>query len=318
LAGKVSGVLFWGEKVGSLRHRIVKPNYTQIPNIILDEMMRDMSESEFRVVIAVCRKTFGWQKTKDKISISQIELLTGLCRQAVVNGTKEAIERGVIEREQSGQSFLYEVAVFSDDETSQPSRLELVNVVDQLDPKLVNVVDTQKKVLKEKKDISPDGENIEFPKPDPRQKRDAVLAKKEIQEAIVSFREGEAKKSDPRAADRAYKEVASKIFSNILGREGLVIGTDEQAARRARERGIPEQFIRDREAIYCGDAYDGAFRDTNKKPTAYWIVNELEKDFAVSKLEVEKNVKRNTKSAAREQYERELEAAGISPQSVHV
>jgi hypothetical protein len=166
--------------------------------------------------------------------------------------------------------------------------------------------------------ISPDGENIEFPKPDPRIKRDAVLAKKEIQEAIVSFREGEAKKSDPRAADRAYKEVASKIFSNILGREGLVIGTDEQAARRARERGIPEQFIRDREAIYCGDAYDGAFRDTNKKPTAYWIVNELEKDFAVSKLEVEKNVKRNTKSAAREQYERELEAAGISPQSVHV
>lgn len=117
------------------------PNYTQIPNILLDTIFRDMGEAELRVLLAVCRKTLGWQKDKDRISLTQLEKITGLSRQGVINGINDAVGHGFVERLPVGQSFTYELIL-----TSQPSGLELVNEVDQLGDKLVNEVDIQKKV----------------------------------------------------------------------------------------------------------------------------------------------------------------------------
>jgi len=127
--------------------RIYKPNYTIIPNIILDKMMSEMSESEFRVVIAICRKTFGWHKDKDRISISQIEKLTGLSHNAVIEGTKQALERGIVERHPISQSFEYEISVFEEVETSN---LGLPVILDyELEPKPVILDYQQKKGLKD-------------------------------------------------------------------------------------------------------------------------------------------------------------------------
>ena len=141
------------------------PNYTQIPNTLLDEHLSKMKEAELRVTLAIARQTLGWHKKEDKISLSQLVKLTGLTRQGVANGISDALERGVIKRESSGQGFVYRLSVDSESNelvnvvdqssknTSQRSRPELVNVVDQLAPKLVNVVDTQKKdINKRKKD----------------------------------------------------------------------------------------------------------------------------------------------------------------------
>lgn len=120
-----------------------KPNYTQTPNEIYD-LIPQMSEAEMRITFAICRKTFGWHKRADKLSISQLQELTGLSRQGVINGTKAGIERGTICKEQSGDSFLFSIVVNVVDQSteltsaSQPSR-----------PELVNLVDTQKKEIKE-------------------------------------------------------------------------------------------------------------------------------------------------------------------------
>ncbi len=133
------------------------PNYTQIPNAVIDAMAK-MHECELKVVMAICRKTFGWHKATDVISLSQLEALTGLSRQGVIDGVARATHRGIVERIPDGQSFAYRVIVYEDDAASQPSRLaedglvnvvdqQPVNVVDQLPPELVNVVDTQKKDL---------------------------------------------------------------------------------------------------------------------------------------------------------------------------
>src|SRR3990167_4804 len=64
------------------------PNYTQIPNNLFDEHMRDMTGAEFKVMAVICRKTFGWQKKKDKISISQLKTLTGIGRSQIVESLK--------------------------------------------------------------------------------------------------------------------------------------------------------------------------------------------------------------------------------------
>lgn len=127
------------------KHKINVPEYTMLPNVIIDQMW-DMSECQFRVLTAIARKTFGWQKQRDTISLSQIEEMTGLSRQGVSNGIQECLADGWISRTPKGQSFEYELLVNDVDQSDN----ELVNVVDQLEPKLVNVVDTQKKEIKEK------------------------------------------------------------------------------------------------------------------------------------------------------------------------
>ena len=123
-----------------------KNNYTQLPNVILDEYLPLMGIAELKVVMFVARKTFGWQKEDDKISLSQMEDATGLSRQGVIDGVNAAIERGVLCRVQVGQGFLYHLNI-DENVTSQASRL--VKPVDQLEQKLVKPVDTQKKDIKE-------------------------------------------------------------------------------------------------------------------------------------------------------------------------
>lgn len=121
------------------------PNFTQIPNLLLEEHIKAMTEAEMRVALAIARKTFGWHKRQDKLSLSQLMDLTGMSRQGVINGIEAGIARGIIRREQDGQSFLYELVILErpvnevdqckDAETSQRSRPTLVNEVDQLDMK---------------------------------------------------------------------------------------------------------------------------------------------------------------------------------------
>lgn len=164
----------------------VKPNYTQLPNALLDHHLPDMKEAELKVVLAIARATFGWHKEKDKLSLSQLMERTGLTRQGVVNGIQNGIERGIIARIEDGMGFVYSLVIEdqlvnevdylpaklvnevdqSTKKTSQRKRLELVNEVDQLSPKLVNEVDSQKKGIKErerKREVSAQSDPLDVP-----------------------------------------------------------------------------------------------------------------------------------------------------------
>jgi phage replication O-like protein O len=116
-------------------------------------MMRELNGAEFKVLAAIMRKTFGWNKSSDRISLSQLEDMTGLSRQGVINalhGKKNIgglINYGVIicEKTEKGCEYLVNLV-------DQPEP-ELVNKVDQPSQQsrlaLVNKVDTQKKLSKE-------------------------------------------------------------------------------------------------------------------------------------------------------------------------
>ena len=164
-----------------------KPKFTQIPNLLLDEQMAVMGNAELRVTLAIARQTFGWHKESDVISLSQLIKMTGLSRQGVVDGVKEGLERGTIKRYPEGQSFTYQLVI--DEPTSQPTRPELVNVVDQ---QLVNVVDTQKKGLnKDKESIEADacnGSASPTPSPTPRKtKKVASPESTALMEAYITL-----------------------------------------------------------------------------------------------------------------------------------
>ncbi len=48
-----------------------EPNYTQIPDIFFDEVMCYLTEAELRVALYLMRRTFGFKKRADTISLAQ-------------------------------------------------------------------------------------------------------------------------------------------------------------------------------------------------------------------------------------------------------
>jgi hypothetical protein len=42
----------------------LKPNYTQVPDVILDELMANLTGAELKVLLYIVRRTFGFQKKR--------------------------------------------------------------------------------------------------------------------------------------------------------------------------------------------------------------------------------------------------------------
>ena len=53
-------------------------HYTQVHNIVFDEIMSQVKPTSFKVLMAIIRKTIGWQKVEDDISFSQLREITGI------------------------------------------------------------------------------------------------------------------------------------------------------------------------------------------------------------------------------------------------
>jgi phage replication O-like protein O len=91
---------------------IESPNYTQIPNEIIDAWMNQLSGVEFKILMSICRKTFGWGKDKDRISFSQFEKITGASRQAVSEAIKKLSDLDLIDPiKQHKKTTVYSVRV---------------------------------------------------------------------------------------------------------------------------------------------------------------------------------------------------------------
>ena len=78
--------------------RIPAPNYTQIPNEVFDDMLVDLGKSELKVLMVIMRKTFGWHKIRDMISISQLQKYTGLTPSNVLKGIDGLVKKGLVSK----------------------------------------------------------------------------------------------------------------------------------------------------------------------------------------------------------------------------
>ena|SRR5438876_11642964 len=68
-------------------HGFSAPNYTQVPDELFDDLMTDLSGAELKVLLYIIRRTFGFKKTEDTISLSQ--MLNGITTKA-----GEALDKG--------------------------------------------------------------------------------------------------------------------------------------------------------------------------------------------------------------------------------
>lgn len=138
-----------------------QPNFTRIPNDILEAMPK-LGNGELRVLLAIARKTIGWQKECDVISVSQLAALTGLTSRNTQQAIVALLEKKLIARESAGkQGYCYTLQTVSLRDTvdnhipSEPMSLgdtAPYPVGTRFDPKPYPLGITQKKDLKEKKE----------------------------------------------------------------------------------------------------------------------------------------------------------------------
>jgi hypothetical protein len=88
----------------------LSPNYTQIPDQFFDELMPILSGNETKVLLYIFRRTFGFKKETDNISLSQmvsgitgrdgtqLDSGTGLSKASVARALKDLEDKNVIVR----------------------------------------------------------------------------------------------------------------------------------------------------------------------------------------------------------------------------
>jgi hypothetical protein len=150
---------------GSTR-TIILPKSTPFPNFFLDKVMPIVSPSVWKVLCFLWRKTVGWDKQIDLLSLSQLTKGAGVCKDTVLRAVAFWEDVGLISRKaRSGYrgTSLYAVN-FTYDPSLVLNNLErLVKNNDRSDhqrllgrihpPPIVRSVDTQKALI-EKQSIT--------------------------------------------------------------------------------------------------------------------------------------------------------------------
>lgn len=114
--------------------------FLKLDNSIIDYWMSRLNHSEFKTLLAIYRKTIGWNKQYDKISHSQIAALTGLTTRSVrtaiaslenLNLTLSTGSERSVKVYSINTSTLYSVCLKSDDFLEMEVALESISKSDE-------------------------------------------------------------------------------------------------------------------------------------------------------------------------------------------
>lgn len=84
----------------------IENGYLKVANELAEALMRtNLSAYQSRVLWAVWRKTYGWNKKADWIPNSQLVSMTGLRKQHIHRAVKELIERNLVTKSGYQLSF---------------------------------------------------------------------------------------------------------------------------------------------------------------------------------------------------------------------
>ena len=85
-----------------------RPNYTQVPDDVFDVLLPELTESELKVLLYIIRRTFGFKKDADTISLKQmvegirtrdgrqLDRGAGVSKTSAVRGVTGLVEKGII------------------------------------------------------------------------------------------------------------------------------------------------------------------------------------------------------------------------------
>ena len=84
--------------MGELMAKPQKENgFVPIANELVEQLAKvNLSSYAWRTLLALLRKTYGWNKKCDRISISQFQELTGISRRHQSRAIKYLVDRNII------------------------------------------------------------------------------------------------------------------------------------------------------------------------------------------------------------------------------
>lgn len=86
------------------------PRYTQVPDELFDDLLPDLTGAELKVLMYVIRRTFGFKRDSDHISLSQmvqgitrkdgsvLDRGTGLTKESVIKAARTLVGKGILVR----------------------------------------------------------------------------------------------------------------------------------------------------------------------------------------------------------------------------
>lgn len=73
-----------------------KQNYTQVPNVLIDDWLKDLSPRAYIVFTVICRYSIGWHTDTCFLSQKQIAKITGYSKNTIISATKELEQKKII------------------------------------------------------------------------------------------------------------------------------------------------------------------------------------------------------------------------------
>jgi phage replication O-like protein O len=103
-----------------------RPRFTAVPHEIVDVYLKDLSESQIKVLLVILRKTYGWNRETDAISFTQMSELTGLTRGTCSDAVKFLESLGIVKatRHSTEAKGLSSTTYEPDFEDDPPIRLD--------------------------------------------------------------------------------------------------------------------------------------------------------------------------------------------------
>ncbi|HBU8232609.1 TPA: replication protein [Morganella morganii] len=134
--------------------------YTKLANELLESLSCcNLTARQFRVMLALIRKTYGFGKKNDRIADSQLADISGLSRQNVNKAKKELISMNYIVKDGNKIGVNKEVSAWKSQLRDTVSNLE-TKKVSKLETNEVSSLETHKRnTLKIKENINPTSEN---------------------------------------------------------------------------------------------------------------------------------------------------------------
>mgnify|MGYP000847955132 CR=1 FL=1 len=104
------------------------PNSFQVPNALVDDLMAELGGVELKCYLLVIRKTKGWSKEFDAISLSQFVTFTGAGKTAVINALKNLVDAGLLVRKVGARNTsVYAINLFRNSTSSESELVQKMN-----------------------------------------------------------------------------------------------------------------------------------------------------------------------------------------------
>lgn len=95
------------------------PNSFQVPNAVIDELMAELTGAELKCYLYVLRKTKGWNKESDAISVSQFMEACNLSNRKVIDACNRLVALNLFEQKTGARGVkIFSVKNFTCEESS--------------------------------------------------------------------------------------------------------------------------------------------------------------------------------------------------------